>query len=754
MALAPYEERRDINVEELLSQFEQYKDAHGEECPYVKCEHRNADYSVMDRQQKGYYLFWRDELARGNCLKSDRGYVKLRLCEIINSDMDPKEGMRELKLLFDNTRMHGMPQSDIASTMFDYAVVHDLDLPIMWMGKGSVRSFMVTSEIMSFPTRRIGKELVWYLSGGPKVHADGVDNIKHISLFNDSLTAIDRFLMENTGKGIAKTYSEGVTTELYKVFMYLPYGKDKDYQITYEKLRTDGVFGEFMLGLFSYTRKVLCKDIGEKGPATPSSFNKEFRNIVDRIHDEGAEEFERIPKEWRGTTRVPMSSKERALVDMGNRLEAQYGTAEKPKPILNIDPSAEKQHVSPHLKTDIERNWNVDLKEHQEYIPSGFTNPDYRSFSEQQRKFYVYWRSQTRMGNYGETDWGYLWLYLCELINMKAEPQEMLDQLYALHKAYGGADEENLTGKTCFEYSIVHKLAIPEPSIYESNITACLVVEQFLKGMDTHPDKTLLLFLSGINDKTMTREFDADCVGITCTVIRSVEEAMKAEGTSIEEFCDAEKVPVAMTVFDGLKYFKEIRKARFSYRNYIYNAAFDDSLKEIVKNVFSAVRMKRTGKPVKVTKFTAFGIDCKDILTKAVSSWYEGKEIAEIKERASNLKLDLEAISGAQEALRDVTRMMKTDEDEVVHEPVEAPLEVKEASGTWSDLISALDDSQRGYLKAVLEGKGKSYLKDNNLVMTRMEDSINGIAMDKVGDNIVENGEIFDEYAKEIEACL
>ena len=754
MALTPYEGRRDYDVEDLLAQIEQYKDSHGEETEYVKCEHKNADYSVMDRQQKAYYLYWRDELARGNCLKSDRGYVKLRIIEIINSDMDPKEGMRELRLLFDNTRMHGMPQTDIASIMFDYAVVHDLDLPIMWMGKGSVRSFMVTSEIMSFPTRRIGKELVWYLSGGPKVHADGVDNIRHITLFNDSLTAIDRFLMENTGKGIAKTYSEGMTTELYKVFLYLPYGKDKDYQITYEKLRTDGVFGEFMLGLFSYTRKLLCKEIGEKGPSTPSSFNKEFRAIVDRIMTEGPEEYERVPKEWRGTTRVSMSSKERALVDMGNKLEAQYGTAEKPKPILNIDPDAAKQHVSPHLKTDIERNWNVEIKERQEYIPSGFINPDYRSFSEPQRKFYVYWRGQTRMGNYGETDWGYLWLYLCELINVKEEPDEVLDQLYNLHNAYGGADEENLTGKTCFEYSIVHKLPIPEPSIYESNITACLSVEQFLKGMDAKLDKNLILFLSGINDKTMTREFDDDCVGITCKVILEAQAQKQSEGTSIEEFCDAEKVPTVMTVFDGLKYFKEIRKARFSYRNYIYNAAFDDSLKEIAKNVFSAVRMKRTGKPVKVSKFTAFGMDCKDILSRSVSAWYEEKEIAEIKERASNLKLDRDAVTGAQEALRDVTRMMKTEEDETPSEPVEKPIEVKEASGSWSGLIQAMDDSQRGYLKAVLEGKGKSYLKENGLIMTRMEDSINGLSMDSIGDNIIENGEIFEEYLADLKACL
>ena len=756
MAFNPYEERREYNVNDLLSQIEEYRDRHGEECEYVRCDHRNADYSVMDRQQRAYYLYWRDELSRGNCLKSDRGYAKLRVVEIINSDMDPAEGIRELRLLYENTRMHGMPQSDLGSVMFDYAVVHDLDLPIMWLGKGSVRSFMVTSEIMSFPTRRLNRELIWYLSGGPKVHADGVDNLRHVSLFNDSLIAIDRFLMENTGKGIAKTYSEGMVSELFKVFMYLPYGKDKDYQVTYEKLRTDGVFGEFMLGLFSYTRKVLCKEIGEKGPATPSSFNKEFRGIVDRIFSEGPGEYERIPKEWRGTTRVPMSSKERALVDMGAHLEAQYGTAEKPKPILNIDKNAEKQHVSPHLKTDIERNWNVEIKEKQEYIPSGFTNPDWRSFTEPQRKCYVYWRDQTRKGNYGETDWGYLWLYLCELINVKEDPQKNLDQLIALHKAYGSADEEKLIGKTCFEYSVVHKLPFPEPSISESNITACLVMDQFLKGMNVRPDKTLLLFLSGINDKTMTREFDPDCVGITNMSIRGVQATLKAEGTSIEELCDPEKVNTVINVFEGLKYFKEIRKARFTYLNYIYNGMFDDSLKEIVKAVFSAVRMKRTGKAVKIGKVAAFGMDCKDIVSKSVSAWYENKAIEEIKERASNMKLDLEAVSGAQAALKEVTEMMKVGNDEeIVPENVTKPVEpVRAISNTWQGLSEALDDDQKGYLEAALEGKAKQYLKDRELLMTRIEEAINTLAMDSVGDSIVEDGNVFEDYADDVRSLL
>ncbi len=754
MAFNPYESNLDYDADALLKQFSEYRDRHGEECEYVKCEHRKADYSVMDSYQRAYYLYWRDELSRGRCLKSDRGYTKLRLCEIVNSDMDPQEGMDELNLLLNTTRMHGTPQSEIGSVMFDYAMVNDLDLPIIWMGKGSVRSYMVVSELMAYPVRRVSMELMRVLAGGPRIHADGVDDAKHAALFNDCLTAIDRFLMENTGKGVAKTYSEGLTTELYKVFLYLPYGKDKDYQVTYEKLRSDGVFGDFMLGLFMYTRKVLCRQINEKGPATPSSFNKEFRKIVDRIAEEGLGEVPYTPREWRGTTRVHMSSKERALVDMGAALEAQFGTAEKPKAILNVDRTAPKQHVSPHLKNDIERNWNVEVDQPQNYIPSGFSNPDYRSFNEAQRKFYCYWRGQTRKGRYSETDYGYLWLYLCEIVNIVADKQEMMDQLLGLHSAYGEFDEDNLIGHVCFDYAIVHGLTIPDPSLYESNVTACLVMQQFLDGKDARPDRSLLMFLSGISDRTMSREFDDDCVGMTCMMLRKIQSQMGEQGTTIEEHCGLEKTRAAVDVFGDLRYFSQIRRVRLTYWNYIYNAAFDDSLKNIMKAAFSASRMKRTNRPVKIAKFTAFDMECKDLMKSAVDEWYEGKEVAGIKEMASSMVLDRDAVKGAESALRDVTKMMSSQQAEA-EAPKEMPaMPETRKDGTWDGLMGALTDIQKGYLRAILDGRGRDFLSENRINALKVEEAINTAAMDTVGDSIVEDGRIYDEYIDAVSSAL
>ena len=160
-----------------------------------------------------------------------------------------------------------------------------------------------------------------------------------------------------------------------------------------------------------------------------------------------------------------------------------------------------------------------------------------------------------------------------------------------------------------------------------------------------------------------------------------------------------------------------------------------------MKNAFAAVRLKRTNKPVKITKFEAFGMDCKDLMQKTVTEWYEDKEIAEIKERASSMVLDREAVSGAESALKEVTKLMASESAENDPSQIEKPIEPeRKISDSWKGLSEHLDDTQKGYLKACLEGNGRAYLKDIGTPISKMEDSINSLAMDSVGDNIIEDG--------------
>ena len=113
--------------------------------------------------------------------------------------------------------------------------------------------------------------------------------------------------------------------------------------------------------------------------------------------------------------------------------------------------------------------------------------------------------------------------------------------------------------------------------------------------------------------------------------------------------------------------------------------------------------------------------------------------------------LDREAVSGAESALKEVTKLMASESAENDQSQIDKPLEPeRKISDSWKGLSEHLDDTQKGYLRACLEGNGKTYLKDIGTPISKMEDSINSLAMDSVGDNIIEDGSIFEEYIDDV----
>lgn len=146
------------------AQIEEHRGMEGDECDYVPCDYRTPDYSVLDRSQLSYYLHWRSELARGNCLRADHGYAWLRMCEIADERTGEK-GMAELELMYANSLIAGISPSEVGEIMFDYALENDLDLPRRWFFQQSLMSRMVMSEIMESPTEWVPWEIVRGIAG-------------------------------------------------------------------------------------------------------------------------------------------------------------------------------------------------------------------------------------------------------------------------------------------------------------------------------------------------------------------------------------------------------------------------------------------------------------------------------------------------------------------------------------------------------------------------------------------------------------
>ena len=78
--------------DEFESMMAWYRNYPGIEHPFVPCDLLTPDYSLLEKPQLYYYLWWRRRLSEGELLRAEKGYVWLRLCELANSP-DSAQGL-------------------------------------------------------------------------------------------------------------------------------------------------------------------------------------------------------------------------------------------------------------------------------------------------------------------------------------------------------------------------------------------------------------------------------------------------------------------------------------------------------------------------------------------------------------------------------------------------------------------------------------------------------------------------------------
>ena len=103
----------------------------GKACDYVSFYAHSPRYSGMTRPQLAYYLWWRENIRRGELIKTDISYVKLYIQEIVtaSSDEDIRTGLSNLikiaKSCFDNP----VGKVYMARIISDFCLIHSLECP-------------------------------------------------------------------------------------------------------------------------------------------------------------------------------------------------------------------------------------------------------------------------------------------------------------------------------------------------------------------------------------------------------------------------------------------------------------------------------------------------------------------------------------------------------------------------------------------------------------------------------------------------
>ena len=103
-------------------------DRHGEECNYVSFYSYSPRYSQMTKAQLAYYLWWRENIRRGNYISTDISYIKLYMMELVtcSEDEDVGDNLHKLcyvsKLCVDNPIWHVYTGRIIS----DFCLLHSL----------------------------------------------------------------------------------------------------------------------------------------------------------------------------------------------------------------------------------------------------------------------------------------------------------------------------------------------------------------------------------------------------------------------------------------------------------------------------------------------------------------------------------------------------------------------------------------------------------------------------------------------------
>ena len=393
------------------------------------------------------------------------------------------------------------------------------------------------------------------------------------------------------------------------------------------------------------------------------------------------------------------------------------------------------------------------------YVPSEHWCASYDEMTHEQLEYYLSWRADVLNGVYRDTDRGYLWLLLCEAVDSEADPNRRLSVLNGMLKAYGGSSDsiKGLILRTCQDYAIATGQDPPWDGS-ERDQQFLLWVKLDIVPIGRVPVEMALLYAEPGVRAYMKNPADYDAAfNIALRALSS--NIYDRIGKSLAECMTGRSKTVYRKLFPGLSSdwgscsmtICDIRPTNGGGR--ILTAA----LKAAIRAVNLPQGLKAPRRPTGMIREK-----CLLIMESELMAWTERQErarrVERIRREAASIVLDRNLVTDAETDLAAVRDMMGTEDDETSEPEHAAPAQETpaEATGTtpWDDLGNSLDNGQRGYLAASLDGRGEAFARDAGTTAVRLEDGINAAAMDTVGDQIIEDGSVFDEYADDVRRIL
>lgn len=387
-----------------------------------------------------------------------------------------------------------------------------------------------------------------------------------------------------------------------------------------------------------------------------------------------------------------------------------------------------------------------------------------------QEAYYRYWKSCFENGMYLDATIGYLKRYARECMVSDDDHETVLARIQAIEDQYN----LDMSCESLF-YRLEHDMSMPvwngsSPVEFPHEIALCVwdtirsdpmghlgryavtdLLRNLLPEVDSYPvftveliDNALVALDNYSKENNLPRLSDI--------IKQHVPEIKYLNLNSIFEKRKVYKIPISNPV----EY----------YDIYVF---FNVAVRTVLKPLY--VKMMRRPLPIPSEGLSS---EQKKFLSVFSDAWIEHRysspnskavSCAKVRELSRNIldyvdyvydrtfALNRDDISKATDDLEAVREMMSVD-DEEIHEADESLHHIMEQSHDegWVRFFKEIGEHGRAYLIHSLNGMAREYCSDNDMKINVVEASINNLAMDIIGDMVVMNGSIVDEYINDIKS--
>jgi hypothetical protein len=386
------------------------------------------------------------------------------------------------------------------------------------------------------------------------------------------------------------------------------------------------------------------------------------------------------------------------------------------------------------------------------FVKCGARHPDYVSMTPDESAYYFYWRSMVRKGKYLRSSEGYLFLFTAEIINTDEDAERNLRMLANVVRVYGSMDPFLLDSMAdaCITYARIHRLK--EPIVTRSGDFT--VASHLITG--SLSEDPIALIPQGVASRLLfasDRQFldtEHPYGELYTECLRRIEahELQNGGRRIVASFGKLKRSQY--DIYEGFPYFGTRSRVGIESLDLTVGSKARDFLRVTLKMLIRTVRVReRKTAPLPVMYPSTY----RRIISDTVEDWANGRWKTDDLEK-SDLILDIRRVSAARSDLDAVSVMISSEHAEEDEETIDYEVPAGKDDDPWKAFFSMLDDIQRGYLRAAMEGGADRYLKGTGIRMSSVEEGINTIAMDTVGDAVVEDGLIYDEYKEELNRVI